>query len=64
MTDGMNVFYVMKPNNGGEAGADNEEIVVNIPIKGNNIVKQKGEPTQKRSCKICEPKRGRLRSRG
>ena len=57
VTDGMNVFYVMKPNNGAEVGADNDEIVVNIPIKGNNIIKPKGETKQKFKC--SDPKRGR-----
>ena len=57
VTDGMNVFYVMKPNNGAEVGADNDEIVVNIPIKGNNIIKPKGETKQKFKC--SEPKRGK-----
>lgn len=56
MTDGLNVFYVTKPNITDHDGdADKQEIVVNIPIQGKNLVKQKGDSGN--SCKICRSQR-------
>lgn len=42
VTDGMNVYYIMKPNDK-DACVEDKEIIVNIPIRGSNIVKETGD---------------------
>lgn len=48
ITDGVNVFYVTKPNSNAESS---EEVIVNLPIRGNNVVKS-GRGRQN-ACKLC-----------
>ncbi|XP_067939926.1 bromodomain-containing protein DDB_G0280777-like [Watersipora subatra] len=60
VTDGMNVYYITKPNNPDSSEkASNEEVIVNIPIKGSNIVKS-GETKPRKSCSSCCKCKGRL----
>ena len=50
----MNAYYIMKPNDNAVDRCA-EELVVNIPIKGSNIVKPSGESDAQlnKKCSLC-----------
>ena len=52
VTDGMNVYYIMKPNENVE-NCKSEELIVNIPIKGSHLLKPSGSSKAKSRCASC-----------
>jgi len=52
VTDGLNVYYITKPND-----CADEELVVNIPIKGSKLVMPKGANRPPAECCDCKKSR-------